>query len=215
MATYSIKEISEKTGFTTSALRVWESRYRWPRSKRLDNGYRVYSDLDLEEILRVKLFIAEGHPIGTLIDDDGFVRFMHVTGPVTGPRSKPNLNVVQHIPKPVTSPGRKLYEELLHQYTLGDHGEVLRLAHEAIMVHPSDRCVVLASVFLYVNTYQGQLRSPELAGIRDALPSIAGSYLPRIADMASAAWDAHVKAGYKVIQDEVEPEAVASQGRTA
>lgn len=61
-AKYTIKEVEERTGVAAATLRQWERRYHLPRPQRSSGGYRLFSDEDLDNILKMQAFIAKGVP---------------------------------------------------------------------------------------------------------------------------------------------------------
>jgi len=67
--TYSIKQTSEMTGLTSSVLRIWELRYGWPCPQRKFNGYRFYSQHQVDELTRIAALVKEGMLISSLIED--------------------------------------------------------------------------------------------------------------------------------------------------
>jgi len=67
--TYSIKQTSEMTGLTSSVLRIWELRYGWPCPQRKFNGYRFYSQHQVDELTRMSSLVKEGMLISSLIED--------------------------------------------------------------------------------------------------------------------------------------------------
>ncbi len=75
MKQFSISQVAEMTGFTPSVLRVWEVRYNWPRSHRSDNGYRVYTELDVDEIKKVRLAMDQTGMAVSHFIKDGFVEY--------------------------------------------------------------------------------------------------------------------------------------------
>lgn len=60
---YTIKQVAERTDLSRQVLRKWEERYEIVRPERLENGYRVYSEEDIQLFLRMKQFAEEGHPL--------------------------------------------------------------------------------------------------------------------------------------------------------
>jgi len=60
---YSIKQISQLTGLSTFVIRKWEERYVCVRPQRLHNGYRVYSEEDLQRLLRIKQLVDRGYTV--------------------------------------------------------------------------------------------------------------------------------------------------------
>lgn len=57
---FSIGEVAAKTGLGESTLRMWETRYGFPRPERLPSGRRVYSSRDLEQLESVLKHRSEG-----------------------------------------------------------------------------------------------------------------------------------------------------------
>lgn len=55
-----IGELAERTGVTPALLRAWERRYGVIAPARSEGGFRLYSDEDVERILRVREQIAAG-----------------------------------------------------------------------------------------------------------------------------------------------------------
>ncbi len=60
---YYIQQVAEITGISKQVIRKWEERYQLIKPKRLDNGYRVYSDQDINTLLLVKAFAEKGYSI--------------------------------------------------------------------------------------------------------------------------------------------------------
>lgn len=211
---YSIKEVAELTGLTTSVLRVWESRYKWPRAKRQPNGYRIYHPIDIEEIRRVKLQLANGRHIGELIDDDGFLRHWNLAAqPV---RSRPPTMAIQQIPGTyrLHPNGLGMWNALLTAAQTSDDATVLQIVHRATTLHPWDRFIILAGAFLYATDYGGDLRGPEMGEIVTAINVAAGRDTAKVHELVHTAWDACVKAGSVVIPDSEAAEASASHSKT-
>lgn len=70
---YSIQEAAERSGITTSELRIWQLRYKWPNPERLANGYRVYSRALIEQLTHAKAMRAAGYAVGQLIQDGLYI----------------------------------------------------------------------------------------------------------------------------------------------
>ena len=60
---YRVKTICRLTGINRSTLLAWERRYNVVEPTRADNGYRVYSEHDLEKLLRLKALVDKGHAV--------------------------------------------------------------------------------------------------------------------------------------------------------
>ncbi|MEZ0313805.1 MAG: MerR family transcriptional regulator [Myxococcota bacterium] len=57
---YRIVEAAERAGIGASTLRAWERRYGIPRPARTDSGYRLYSEIDLRSLSRMKDLVSSG-----------------------------------------------------------------------------------------------------------------------------------------------------------
>ncbi|WP_456276573.1 MerR family transcriptional regulator [Bacillus sp. AK128] len=60
---YFIQQVSEITGLSKLVIRKWEERYQIVSPKRLDNGYRVYTEADVNKILSVKGLTEKGYSV--------------------------------------------------------------------------------------------------------------------------------------------------------
>lgn len=60
---YNITQVSEITGLSKQVIRKWEERYQLVQPKRLENGHRVYSDKDLQLLLKVRSLSKQGYSI--------------------------------------------------------------------------------------------------------------------------------------------------------
>lgn len=61
--TYHIQQVADITGISKQLIRKWEARYNIIQPKRLDNGYRVYNDADINILLHMKALAEQGHSI--------------------------------------------------------------------------------------------------------------------------------------------------------
>ena len=61
-AKYTVNEVEDRTQVPAGTLRQWERRYGVPRPERAQSGYRLYSDTDIDHIVTMKRFIADGIP---------------------------------------------------------------------------------------------------------------------------------------------------------
>ncbi len=66
---YRIKEMAELSGLSDHVIRMWERRYELLRPRRTDNGYRLYTEDDLQLLLYLKSQIDSGRSIGELARD--------------------------------------------------------------------------------------------------------------------------------------------------
>ncbi|MCM3744771.1 MerR family transcriptional regulator [Sporosarcina luteola] len=60
---YYIQQVADMTGLSKQVIRKWEERYSIVHPERLENGYRVYSDKDINLLLQVKVLSEQGTPI--------------------------------------------------------------------------------------------------------------------------------------------------------
>lgn len=60
---YYIQQVSDVTGLSKQVIRKWEERYELVIPERLVNGYRIYSEKDVNTLLRVKELSEQGYSI--------------------------------------------------------------------------------------------------------------------------------------------------------
>jgi MerR family transcriptional regulator, light-induced transcriptional regulator len=60
---FTIQQVSDMTGLSKQVIRKWEERYGITKPKRLENGYRVYSQEDVKTLLKIKLLSEQGHTL--------------------------------------------------------------------------------------------------------------------------------------------------------
>lgn len=60
---YYIQQVAKITGLSKQVIRKWEERHNIIQPKRLDNGYRIYSEDEINTLLTIKTLTAEGHSI--------------------------------------------------------------------------------------------------------------------------------------------------------
>jgi PAS domain S-box-containing protein len=63
---FSIGQLAQLTGFTTTLIRAWERRHAFLEPERLDNGHRRYSALDLSVLHNVRALLDKGLRIGDI-----------------------------------------------------------------------------------------------------------------------------------------------------
>lgn len=56
---YKVGEVSSITGVPAYVLRFWESEFRWIRPKRTSSSRRLYTQSDIDLILKVKHLLYE------------------------------------------------------------------------------------------------------------------------------------------------------------
>ena len=85
---YPVRLVALRTGLTPHVLRAWERRYGVVSPIRSEAGQRLYSDLDVERLLRLRRLTERGHAIGRIaslspaeleeLDDDSHVVTLEV-----------------------------------------------------------------------------------------------------------------------------------------
>jgi DNA-binding transcriptional MerR regulator/methylmalonyl-CoA mutase cobalamin-binding subunit len=63
---YPVRAVALRTGLTPHLLRAWERRYGVVTPTRSDGGQRLYSQLDIERLSRLRRLTERGHPIGRI-----------------------------------------------------------------------------------------------------------------------------------------------------
>jgi len=63
---YKMRTIAELSGFSPAVLRAWERRHKLLHPRRGSGGQRVYTDDDLQVLLRVRDLMARGRSIGEI-----------------------------------------------------------------------------------------------------------------------------------------------------
>ena len=63
---YPVRLVALRTGLSPHVLRAWERRYHVVSPTRTDGGQRLYSDLDVERLLRLRRLTEQGHAIGRI-----------------------------------------------------------------------------------------------------------------------------------------------------
>ena len=65
-ARYPVRLVAIRTGLSPHVLRAWERRYRVVTPSRSEGGQRLYSELDVERLRRLRRLSERGHSIGHL-----------------------------------------------------------------------------------------------------------------------------------------------------
>ena len=63
---YPVRLVALRTGLTPHVLRAWERRYHVVAPTRSEGGQRLYSDLDVERLRRLRRLTDRGHAIGRI-----------------------------------------------------------------------------------------------------------------------------------------------------
>lgn len=65
---YTIQQVSDVTGLSKQVIRKWEERYGLVQPERLENGYRIYSEKDVNALFKVKMLSEKGYSIKQAVD---------------------------------------------------------------------------------------------------------------------------------------------------
>src|SRR5450830_86088 len=61
-----ISELAEQTGLTTSAIRFYERSGLLPSPERGSNGYRSYSEIDVQRVYVIRIAQSLGFPLDSI-----------------------------------------------------------------------------------------------------------------------------------------------------
>ena len=64
----TLKAVSRRTGIPAATLRTWERRYGFLRPARSANGYRLYGEQEIAQVLQVKRLLEQGVRIGAAME---------------------------------------------------------------------------------------------------------------------------------------------------
>jgi DNA-binding transcriptional MerR regulator len=145
----TIGEVAEQTGISESVLRIWEQRYRWPKPRRLSNGYRVYAITLLPLLRAIHDELARGRTIGDLLRDPRWSAAMeagHLPDEDSVEKPRPEWN---HLPLPQSSEARRLRSQLEEALERQDRGAIARIQAEAARLRANDREAAVTAVMRY------------------------------------------------------------------
>ena len=106
---YSIQQVADMTGLSKQVIRKWEDRYHIIQPQRLDNGYRIYSEEEVNLLKQLASFTNSGMTIKQAIDTY-----------VTQNSSKEEENPFFHFRKALIQAG-----------TIGNEQQILNLLEQA------------------------------------------------------------------------------------
>ncbi len=107
---YRIKAVASTTGLSTHVIRKWEERYHLVQPHRSNNGYRVFSEEDIQLLLFIKTKLAAGASIGQLAR----------TGPAKLRQAMQQTPLdLSPIPTPYRKDAKLLLEAARHQHLDG------------------------------------------------------------------------------------------------
>lgn len=106
---YSIQQVAEITGLSKQVIRKWEDRYQIIQPRRLDNGYRMYSEDEVQTLIRLTSLTNSGMTIKQAIEH------------FTKQKNSPEVNSITHS-----------RNALLQAGTEGNEQEILHLLEQAL-----------------------------------------------------------------------------------
>lgn len=124
---YRIKTVAEMTGIARNTLIAWERRYGFVVPVRAANGYRVYTDRDVQVLYEIKRLLDEGFKISEA------VRLLEERGISSGPVTPGTLDETG---KPVED---RVRDELLAALLAFDEGTASRLTGRLGLVPYEDQ----------------------------------------------------------------------------
>ena len=94
---YPVRLVALRTGLTPHVLRAWERRYQVVTPTRSDGGQRLYSQLDIERLSRLRRLTEQGHAIGHLatLDLDELTRLAEEGTKEAVPAPGPDATVLR------------------------------------------------------------------------------------------------------------------------
>ena len=108
--TYSIQQVSDITGLSKQVIRKWEDRYQIIHPQRLDNGYRMYTEQEVQTLIQLTAFTNSGMTIKQAIDH--YIQL----------KNSPEVNPVTHFRKALIQAGTEGNElEILHLLESGNY----------------------------------------------------------------------------------------------
>jgi DNA-binding transcriptional MerR regulator len=121
-------------------LRVWESRYHWPQPKRNPNGYRVYSQCQVQLLKRVSELVKSGTPISAIIIDG----LPSLPSLPSRRRLQQDLNQARQVPKPNGEMEAKFQQELIDALEKRHASRAMGILQQAFWtVHPKDEVLTV------------------------------------------------------------------------
>lgn len=84
---HQIRVVSQRTGLSPHVIRVWERRYGAVVPERSENGYRQYTEADIDRLRGLRELTEAGHAIGDVaeLDDEALVELLDQHRAVAGP----------------------------------------------------------------------------------------------------------------------------------
>lgn len=118
---YNIKAVSRMVGLLPVTLRAWERRYGLPQPRRGDQGYRLYSEYDLQTLRWIKNQVEAGMSISRAVE---YLNELRQAG--KDPAAHP-VTLSPELPPSTEAFSRSLFQAL-SQYNESSATEIIRRA---------------------------------------------------------------------------------------
>ena len=124
--TFSIQQVSEMTGLSKQVIRKWEDRYAIITPQRLENGYRVYSQFEVDLLRKTVEFIEQGYAIkqAATLAHESFMQ---------------SQEAVQKISQ--ANPFAHYIAQLVEYGAAGDDVMLIQTLQQVHLTHGIDRCL--------------------------------------------------------------------------
>lgn len=180
---FPIEHTSKACGVAPATIRIWELRHRWPRPARLANGYRAYTQAQIDDLVRVRVLVTGGMHVSEVIVD-GLPRW-----PKGGPAGRPDFVPLRFLPIPDASQPGALHLQIRDAIRERRAGALeWSLRYAATCLHPRERA---AAAWL-----------PALVGTR--LWATAGHPLPNAEQLVAFIRSQLTPAAFDAIQADAE-----------
>lgn len=128
--------MAQRTGLSPHVIRVWERRYDAVTPERSPNGYRQYTEADIDRLRGLRELTDAGHAIGDIagLDDDDLAELLDQHRAVAGPPRDTRLSdrvagLDQGAPSELTVPvARASVDRAMRSWDVGRLTAVLREA---------------------------------------------------------------------------------------
>ena len=129
---YNIKAVARLIGLLPVTLRAWERRYGLPNPQRGDQGYRLYSEYDLQTLRWIKNQMDAGLSISRAVD---YLTELRQSG--KDPAAKPSYLSPEH---PAST--HHFSDQLYHALEQFNEPAATELIRRAFMLYSIDRVLI-------------------------------------------------------------------------
>jgi DNA-binding transcriptional MerR regulator len=131
---YQIDDVVEATGLSESVLRIWESRYGWPRPPRHPgNGYRLYSQAMVDDLKRMAELLKSG------LKPSDLIRSGMPCWPDLRASDRPTWHRLDALPRPRTEDALRFRDRLILLVKQRHSPRIAEAMHCSVFLHGQDR----------------------------------------------------------------------------